>query len=159
MESATRSGLRIATTLAESTVNSLGQQADGQEAANALVPPWSAHAHAGPGGRSERRASRSVTSTLPTAGTERAFIIQAKAAPSAGCLTPGEITGLYEIVGMAVSLLSAKSHDDPEVQLFQLKLSNSAAIINQGASGGNAYPSPRQRHTFFPVISRSATTI
>tara|TARA_R110002020_G_scaffold456466_1_gene672937 strand:+ start:15333 stop:15761 length:429 start_codon:yes stop_codon:yes gene_type:complete len=33
-----------------------GQQADGEEA-DALVPPWSAHAHAGPNGRSEQRAS------------------------------------------------------------------------------------------------------
>jgi hypothetical protein len=64
------------------------QQADGQEAADALVPPWSVHAHTVPDGRSERRASRSVMSTVPTAATERASYLQDKAAPSAGCLTP-----------------------------------------------------------------------
>lgn len=44
------------------------RQADGEEAADVLVPPRRSHAHAGPGSGDQWRTSRSTACTVPTAG-------------------------------------------------------------------------------------------
>ena len=67
------------------------RQADGEAASDAVVAPRREYADAGSNCRGKWRTSRSVTSTVPTAGTQRASNIQAKAAPSAGCLTPEKL--------------------------------------------------------------------
>jgi hypothetical protein len=64
------------------------RQTHGQEATEALVSPWRAHAHAGPGGRTERQASRSIAGTIPTARAKRATTIEAQTTPPARRITP-----------------------------------------------------------------------
>lgn len=67
------------------------RQADGEETADAMVAPRRSHAHAGPDGRSERRASRSTAGTVPTARAERATTIQAQTASPARRLAPRKL--------------------------------------------------------------------